>query len=91
MSSSENKKKIKNLKAYTIHTDTVLGRGSYATVYLGFRKSDQKEVGIKIVDKRRLNPKTADSLEHEIATMQSCKHENIIELYDVYRVSSTSL
>ena len=68
-----------------------LGSGSYAEVYLGYRKKDQLPVAIKVISKDKLNKKLLQNLETEIETLKSISHPNIIKLFDVYRVTSFRL
>lgn len=63
-----------------------IGSGSFADVYPGYRKEDKLHVAIKVIPKEKLNEKLEQSLEFEIRTLKSFDHENIIKLYDVYRV-----
>lgn len=86
MNNTNKKKRTKTLKGeYTILKDRELGRGSYAVVYEGYRNKDQKTLAIKVISMAKLDKKLLSNLEIEIETMRNCKHENIIELYDVIR------
>jgi len=69
-----------------------LGRGAFATVYLGQHKYTGEPVAIKVVDLERLstnNKKLKKHLESEIEIMNSLKHENIVLQHDVIVVRSS--
>lgn len=63
-----------------------IGSGTYAEVYLGYRKEDKTPIAIKVISKEKLNSKLMNNLDLEIETLKEMDHENIIKLYDVYRV-----
>ncbi|ELR13467.1 protein kinase domain containing protein [Acanthamoeba castellanii str. Neff] len=67
-------------------SDKVLGRGSNASVYLGFsRHSPSKKVAVKIVEKKALSEEKRKELNQEIDILQSLQaHPSIIQLLDVY-------
>lgn len=46
---------FKELNGYTWHNLSVLGKGAFGQVYLGFRNSDKELIAIKIVSKEVLN------------------------------------
>eukprot|EP00939_MAST-03C_sp_MAST-3C-sp1_P004070 g4070.t1 len=60
-----------------------IGRGTYGTVYLGKRRTDDQVVAIKEVHKSRLL--NVQSLRIEIEVMKKLKgHPNVLNLYDYY-------
>ncbi len=67
-------------------SDKVLGRGSNASVYLGFaRHSPSRKVAVKIVEKKALSEEKRKELNQEIDILQSLQaHPSIIQLLDVY-------
>jgi tRNA A-37 threonylcarbamoyl transferase component Bud32 len=69
-------------------TGVVLGRGAYATVFLGRHVKTAKAVAIKTMDWDNLTrgkPKQEAALTNEIEIMRSSDHPNIVRLYDVIR------
>ena len=69
--------------------NTVLGKGSYATVYLGRRTSDNLPTAIKVIDKKIFaNTYNIRSIQSEIEIMKRVEHENIVKLLDVYQTSN---
>ena len=66
---------------YNIDKNDILGEGSYGTVFRGSTKSSQTTVAVKQI-------KNADYLHkstvQEIKSLKSIKHDNIVELFDVY-------
>lgn len=75
----------KDLGDYVLQKKKI-GSGTYAEVYLGYKKEDKSPVAIKVVSKEKLNYKLMTNLDLEIETLKNVDHENIIKLYDVYRV-----
>jgi serine/threonine protein kinase len=72
----------KKILTYTI-TDTLLGRGSYSKVYLGYTITNQK-CAIKIISSIGLNTSIKDKLLDEAKILKKLNHINIIKLYDIY-------
>lgn len=69
-------------------TGVVLGKGAYATVFLGRHVKTAKVVAIKTMDWDNLTrgkPKQEASLTNEIEIMRASDHPNIVRLYDVVR------
>jgi serine/threonine-protein kinase ULK/ATG1 len=63
-----------------------IGRGSFATVFIGRATSPNKVpqvVAIKAVLREKLNRKLAENLESEIKILKGIKHENIVSLVDI--------
>ncbi|KAJ3071716.1 Serine/threonine-protein kinase [Podochytrium sp. JEL0797] len=60
-----------------------IGRGSFATVYLGVRGSER--VAIKSVNRDKLNRKLAENLESEIKILRDMHHRNIVALLDIVK------
>lgn len=68
---------------------SLIGKGSFADVFLGYHKVLQHKVAIKVVDVARLtkgSEKLKEHLASEIQIMKSMDHENIVKLFDVFRV-----
>ncbi|KAL6616999.1 Pkinase-domain-containing protein [Neocallimastix sp. 'constans'] len=65
-----------------------LGTGNFAEVKKGKNRYNGESVAIKILEKERLmlksSQKMVQSLEREINILKNIKHENIIQIYDVY-------
>lgn len=62
----------------------LLGRGSFATVYLYTRRNDKKDFAVKILQKKSLTDEDSSKIKEEIKIMQSTDHPNIVRLIDVY-------
>eukprot|EP01102_Stenamoeba_stenopodia_P012507 TRINITY_DN3966_c0_g1_i1.p1 TRINITY_DN3966_c0_g1~~TRINITY_DN3966_c0_g1_i1.p1 ORF type:complete len:636 (+),score=125.14 TRINITY_DN3966_c0_g1_i1:69-1976(+) len=66
-------------------TGEVLGKGSFASVYKGINTITKEIVAIKAIDVERITKtNNRKQLDQEVAVMKGMKHENILELYDVY-------
>jgi len=74
--------RAKTLGDFIILTTQQIGKGSFATVYKGFRRADKKSVAIKVISRSRLTEKLLNSVQFEIDTLRKIQHSNIIRLYD---------
>ncbi|CAD8059983.1 unnamed protein product [Paramecium sonneborni] len=69
---------------------SMLGKGGSSKVYLVTKKDDQSQFASKCVDKRYLQEDGGyHALFNEIQLMQRLKHENIIQLVDLYEGENT--
>ena len=60
-----------------------LGQGTYATVYKGYRKGENREVvAVKCIERRRLCKSSTDNLIREIGILKGINHEHIVQLRD---------
>ncbi|KAJ3005321.1 UNVERIFIED_CONTAM: Serine/threonine-protein kinase, partial [Siphonaria sp. JEL0065] len=62
-----------------------IGRGSFATVFLGLSDTTGARVAVKTVSRDKLNRKLAENLESEIRIMQEVRHQNIVRLLDIVK------
>mmetsp|Transcript_33552 Transcript_33552/g.132339 ORF Transcript_33552/g.132339 Transcript_33552/m.132339 type:complete len:407 (-) Transcript_33552:3071-4291(-) len=62
--------------------ESVLGNGSRGSVVHGLRKSDGREVAVKIVCKRELNEWAQTAVAREVHVLKTVQHENIVEFVD---------
>lgn len=69
--------------AYT-KSKNIIGRGAYGKVKLAKSNKTQETVAIKIISKEPLDPRSETRLRREISILKICKHENIVELKDIY-------
>ena len=56
--------------------DKILGKGSFATVYLGINSIEKQKVAVKKIKIRRIKQMC------EVESLKELKHENVIALYD---------
>ena len=75
-----------------IHTDIllldkVIGKGSFASVYLGKKRSTNQDLAIKVVNKQHLSRKIIQSLESEIRILTKVAHAHIVQLIDIIVIS----
>ncbi|PWN52498.1 kinase-like protein [Violaceomyces palustris] len=68
--------------------DKEIGKGSFATVYKGYRVRPREPVAIKVVTRKKLTAKLLDNLEGEIAILKAINHPNIVELKDCLKTDS---
>ncbi|KAJ2079376.1 hypothetical protein H4R24_003820 [Coemansia sp. RSA 988] len=68
-------------------TDTVLGKGTFAEIRLAYKKDTQKQIAVKIMEKRNFSVNgTAGggtNYIHEINLLRGIRHPNIVRVYDV--------
>ena len=64
-----------------------IGSGTFSTVRRGIRRSDKKEIAIKIITKTELNDTEARLIKREIGVMQKLDHQNIVKLYDIFETT----
>lgn len=66
-----------------------VGQGSYATVYLGRRITDDMPTAVKVIDKKIFsNNYNVKSIQSEIDIMKKVDHENVVKLLNVYRTNN---
>jgi len=69
-------------KKKSLKKSKLLDEGNYGVVYKGQFKKDKKVCAIKIIE---INKDTKmETLEAEIAMMESCDHKNIVKYYGTY-------
>lgn len=56
-----------------------IASGSFGTVIRAVYLEQNREVAVKIIDKKRYNFKNFNRLRHEITILQQLKHKNIVE------------
>ncbi|CAG2102456.1 unnamed protein product [Medioppia subpectinata] len=68
----------------------LLGRGTYGTVYKGFKKGSKPEetVAIKCVQKNSLSKESIDGIVNEISITKRVKNQFIVELKDFKWIES---
>eukprot|EP01062_Namystynia_karyoxenos_P016101 TRINITY_DN15873_c0_g1_i1.p1 TRINITY_DN15873_c0_g1~~TRINITY_DN15873_c0_g1_i1.p1 ORF type:complete len:349 (+),score=161.36 TRINITY_DN15873_c0_g1_i1:91-1137(+) len=64
-----------------------LGKGTFAVVKAGVNKSTGQQVAVKIIDKNNIDVKI-ESLKTEVKILMNVKHENIVNLLDVFEDDS---
>ncbi|BFZ62711.1 Serine/threonine-protein kinase [Saitoella coloradoensis] len=78
MSLSSSSKREREVGGYRIGNE--IGRGSFATVYKGYRIKDREPVAIKSVLRSKLTKKLLENLDSEIAILKSLGHPHIVAL-----------
>ncbi len=66
---------------YSYDNNQILARGSFATVFSGFRNSDRLPVAVKKITLNNNPNKSLESLRIEIDIHNQLKHPNIVELF----------
>jgi serine/threonine protein kinase len=69
-------------------TDKEIGKGSFSTVYKGYRKDNNQRCAIKCVHKDRLGKKLLKSLSREMNILKEIQHSNIVKLYGIEETHS---
>lgn len=64
--------------------ESVIGKGSFATVRKGKHRSSGDRVAIKIISKRKMSQEDKLALQNEIDIMKQVDHPNIVKLYDTF-------
>ncbi len=60
-----------------------LGKGTYATVFKGYRKGNNREiVAVKCIDRRTLSKTSGENLIREIEILKGIHHDHIVKLKD---------
>ncbi|WWC73813.1 uncharacterized protein I206_107785 [Kwoniella pini CBS 10737] len=62
-----------------------IGRGSFATVYKGYRSKTKVPIAIKAVSRQKLTTKLLENLESEINILKVIHHRNIVALEDCFK------
>ena len=76
----------RDIKTYEI--GPTIGKGSYATVKLAVDTLSNKQVAIKIYDKKKLlDPHKLKNVKREISILSKVVHPNIVRLYTVIDAS----
>lgn len=76
---------------FYLNDKNLLGEGAFAKVYLGYSTVDNTKVAIKRVNLNRLVPELKANLFLEINFLKSCKHDNVITLYDSFIEEDTGI
>ncbi|WWD20429.1 serine/threonine-protein kinase ATG1 [Kwoniella shandongensis] len=79
-SSRHHKERIGN---YVVGAE--IGRGSFATVYKGYRSKTKAPIAIKAVSRQKLTTKLLENLESEINILKVIHHRNIVALEDCFK------
>ena len=64
-----------------------LGTGAFSEVKVGICRLSGKKFAIKIVDKSKCKGKE-DMVETEVSILNLVKHENIVELYEIFQIDN---
>ncbi len=77
-------------KKYMMNTEKI-GHGTFASVYEGWRTSDNSRIAIKKIDVHKLKPEMVKYLDFEMEIMKQTNHENILKLYEVINTKTGSI
>jgi len=64
--------------------ESVIGKGSFASVRKGKSRATGDKVAIKIISKRKLTDEDRVGLQNEIDILKQVDHPNIVKLHDIY-------
>eukprot|EP00954_Amorphochlora_amoebiformis_P026949 1382335-Amorphochlora_amoeboformis.AAC.1 len=65
----------------------ILGRGSFAVVKRAIRKSDGKELAVKIIKKTKLKQEELKIVHDEVHIMDKIRHPNCVRLEEIFETS----
>eukprot|EP00354_Favella_ehrenbergii_P001237 CAMPEP_0170471980 /NCGR_PEP_ID=MMETSP0123-20130129/14092_1 /TAXON_ID=182087 /ORGANISM="Favella ehrenbergii, Strain Fehren 1" /LENGTH=138 /DNA_ID=CAMNT_0010739955 /DNA_START=60 /DNA_END=477 /DNA_ORIENTATION=- len=72
-----------NIKA-DYKVESVIGKGSFASVRKGRSRATGEKVAIKVIAKRKLTEDDKVGLQNEIDILKQVDHPNIVKLFDIY-------
>ncbi|KAJ9090318.1 MAPK-activated protein kinase Srk1 [Entomophthora muscae] len=76
-------KKMKQFSSVPhIHIISKMGDGAFSNVYRAYDEKLEKEVAVKVVDKRGLTPSQRNFIHKEVTILRACNHPNIVSLYE---------
>lgn len=80
----------RSIDEYTYNLNDLLGKGTYASVYLGRLSSSDLPVAVKVIPVQTLNQEAMANLEREVAILKGLpRHDNIVKVYGIYQTGST--
>ena len=65
-----------------------IGKGKFGLVKYGINKETKREVAIKIISKKTMQPSDFEQAKIEIDILKICQHPNIVNIYDVFETSN---
>lgn len=77
---------VKKVGPYELRT--IIGRGTFGTVYLGKHSLSGTEIAVKVISKESLKPELQSRLEQEIQCQRSVNSEFIVKLLDVQKTEN---
>lgn len=77
---------VKKVGPYELRT--VIGRGTFGTVYQGKHSESGTEIAVKVISKASLKPELQIRLEQEIQCQRSVNSEFIVKLLDVQKTEN---
>lgn len=79
----------KRIGKYIYNSQSLLGKGSYSTVYFGQNEEENSQVAIKIIENHLLRDEYIHKLiTQECEIMKSLSHPNIVNLYEVLHTTN---
>ena len=76
------KESQRDVSLYYNITNTLLGKGSYGKVHLGYLKGTNVQRAVKIIDKSKV--RNVERFKLEVEIMMKLDHPNILRLYDYF-------
>jgi len=81
--------RVLNDRGYQIIEGVRLGEGTYAKVKCAYSRDLKVNVAVKVIDRQRAPKDFINKfLPRELVIIQTLRHRHIIEVYDVFEVSS---
>ena len=77
---------VKKVGQYELKS--ILGRGTFGTVYLGKHIPSSNKIAVKVISKENLKPELQLRLEQEIQCQRSVNSEFIVKLLDVQKTEN---
>jgi serine/threonine protein kinase len=86
LAASTSKGHYKTVGEFKFNVDDIIGKGSFATVYLGYELTNKtKKFAIKEIEHRKLEGKQRDALDKEIEIHKAIDNPAIIKLHAIRR------
>lgn len=79
----------KTIDEFTYHLNSVIGKGSFSTVYMGKHNVTKERVAIKVINLLNLKPERYAKLQEELLILKSLPpHPNIVQMLSLLQTSN---